>query len=168
MSSISKAYKKGQALKDLAKMQLNLTPEEIALFDQVPIKAISQKNLNKLSGFPSQQIPYETSGMTMSDILPPDVSIRDQFPYIPRLTFENFANLPAYDTEADVIAHEMGHAKDLIERGISSEPSAIAFERSITGRMPEAMGGTIGDAFIKSVGVKRDERNIRKNRFFFR
>lgn len=121
-------FGRGEEIKRNAMASLNLSPSERALFESQKIQAIPQNKLDEISG-----VNFSSPGLTVND-KNVKMYIADKFPVVPKLGFEEIQHLPAWITEKDVIPHEMGHLRDDLNSGESSEDSAIGYENLVKNR----------------------------------
>lgn len=145
-------FKRGEEIKRNAMASLNLTPSERALFESQKIRAVPQSELNRM-----HWAGYSSPGLTQSSRNGVEVFVADKLPIVPNLTHEDYANLQPYITEKDVIPHEIGHARDRINTGKSSEDSAIRFEKRITVRGFEPIIPESASSGGRSVSALKDD-----------
>lgn len=116
-------FRKGEEIKRQAMRELNLSPSQQALFNSQRVFAMPQSELTGMD-----DPGFDSPGLTTNTADGVNVYIADKFPMVPNLRHSDYSHLPAWITEKDVIPHEMGHVRDLLNTGETSEPTAIDFE----------------------------------------
>lgn len=155
----------GKTLKELARVMMKLTPEEAALYEQTEVKTLPRETLQ--GSHP--RVEYDVlADTTLDESGNPVIGSQEDYPIIPRMTFENINafGTDGYVTEPEIMAHELGHVRDLRSFGRTNEPSAIAFgnnilARSVRTNKPRA-------SFPDGFSLKRSVDPVLGSKYFFR